>query len=208
MSLGSKIRRAFGPFERPVTNLYRSIFVDLNSLIKIISLNSQPDSILEIGCGEGAVTEKLAETFPSANIVAIDISPSLGRQFQGNTRRVEFKQITVDDYLQSTDSKFDLVLICDVLHHVPIDEHEEILKTAIKLLSGSGTLILKEWEHRNNLINQFSYLMERYVTQDDVKYKTEEQWIDCLRIAYDKDIKFSQQRIRPWKNNIIFIVNS
>lgn len=41
------------------------------------SVHSGPITILEIGCGTGALTEKLAELFPEASITALDLSPAM-----------------------------------------------------------------------------------------------------------------------------------
>lgn len=206
MSLGAKIRKSFGPYERPISNLYRAFFINLKQLVNHISKNHNPVAILEIGCGEGAMTEILVQEFPEATITGIDISPKAGRLFQGNPERVEFKQITIQDFEKSTNQKFDLILICDVLHHVPWDQHDELLDTAKKLLSGNGILILKDWEKRNNPINYFSYLMERYVTGDKAKYKTEVQWIETIIGVFGKHAHYPQVRIGPWKNNIMFLI--
>jgi SAM-dependent methyltransferase len=49
-------------------------YVKQIDLIK--SLVPEPGTILEIGCAEGMHTELLAQTFPGASIVAVDISPT------------------------------------------------------------------------------------------------------------------------------------
>ena len=42
-----------------------------------------PRRILEVGCGEGAVSERLAALYPNAEITAIDITPNVGRLYAG-----------------------------------------------------------------------------------------------------------------------------
>ena len=62
MRLGPLIRRLLGPYERPVTELYRRTFIDLDEFARIIAAwVPDPRRILEIGCGEGAVAEDKKE---------------------------------------------------------------------------------------------------------------------------------------------------
>lgn len=206
MSLGAKIRRAMGPFERPVSNFYRSLFIDLSRLISEISANSSPQSILEIGCGEGAMTELLQTKFPDAHITGIDIAPSIGRQFTGGKERVEFIQTTVDEFAADGNKQFDLILVCDVLHHVPWEIHESLLSQAATMMANGGVFIVKDWENRPNPINWISYLLERYITGDKVKYKTEKQWLDLIERVFGVNKIKHEKRIRPWINNIMFVV--
>jgi 2-polyprenyl-3-methyl-5-hydroxy-6-metoxy-1,4-benzoquinol methylase len=120
MSLGGAVRRAFGPLERPVAEAYRRIFVDLDALVaRVRTWAPAPARILEIGCGEGAVTERLARSYPEAAILAIDVSPSVGRLFRGHRPNVEIRQTTLEGVVAREPHTFDLVLLCDVLHHVP-----------------------------------------------------------------------------------------
>ena len=86
MPIGPAIRQMFGPFENHVSEFYRGIFVDLNSLVDKIQQWSPASNILEVGCGEGAVIERLVKAFPESNITGIDITPRVGRLFQGDRR--------------------------------------------------------------------------------------------------------------------------
>ena len=66
-SFGAAVRKSLGRFERPVSDLYRGIFIDLEDLAANIRGWSQPRNILEIGCGEGALAELVVRDFPDAN---------------------------------------------------------------------------------------------------------------------------------------------
>ena len=87
MSLGSSVRRLFGPLEAPVTDLYRSFFVNLELQVRQVrDWVPGARNILEVGCGEGAVCERLATEFPTARVTGIDITPRVGRLFRTSTR--------------------------------------------------------------------------------------------------------------------------
>ena len=78
MRFGSRVRRMFGRYERPLAELWRSGFIDLDAFVEQVR-TWVPDArtMLEIGCGEGAGTERLARAFPGASITAIDIADNL-----------------------------------------------------------------------------------------------------------------------------------
>jgi len=57
MRPGPLIRRLFGPYERGLTEAYRRIFVDLDDFAHHLrSWVPEAKKILEVGCGEGAMT--------------------------------------------------------------------------------------------------------------------------------------------------------
>ena len=146
MPVGPLVRRLFGPYETQIAELYRAAFVDLDGVVaNVANWSPAPRRILEVGCGEGAMTERIAQRFRAAQLLAIDITPRLGRLFKGDSSRVEFRQVPVRDIAVSMPKAFDLVLLCDVLHHVPHDIRDEILADISRCLAPGGVFFLKEW---------------------------------------------------------------
>src|SRR5688572_26778531 len=131
MAIGAKVRSLFGPLEAPVTDLYRAFFVDLNLQIQQVKRwVLQAANILEIGCGEGAIAQKIVAQYPDAKYTGIDITPRAGRLYRGDRSRVRFECATAADHASSHAGEYDLILMCDVLHHVPWDQHASILSDA------------------------------------------------------------------------------
>lgn len=76
-----------------------------------------PDSVLEIGCGEGHVTELILQAGAS-RVLATDISESL---IEENILRVQDPRVSfrVADLMTfSPDERFDVVVCCEVLEHL------------------------------------------------------------------------------------------
>ena len=90
MHPGPLIGRLFGTHERQVAEAFRRVFVDLDDFARRLQLwiPSAPRRILEVGCGEGAMAERLARIYPGATITGIDIKPTIGRLYRGDTARV------------------------------------------------------------------------------------------------------------------------
>lgn len=206
MSIGFFVRQMLGPFERPISQLYRSIFIDITALVRQIKDWVPATNILELGCGEGTVTEGLVQAYPNAYITGIDITPRVGRMFQGDLSRVTFKQQTIADFVANNSSCFDLVAINDVMHHIPWSLHKEFLKNAKKALKPGGFLVLKDWERQSTPIHLLAYLLDRYITGDRVRYKTVAEFRETIVEVFGTNCIKAEQRILPWSNNIAFLV--
>ena len=78
---------------------------------------TKPSSVLEVGCGEGHVTELILSTNVS-RVLATDISDILVKE---NAARVKDPRVTfqVQDVMSlSMRDQFDLVVCCEVLEHL------------------------------------------------------------------------------------------
>lgn len=207
MPIGPLVRQMLGPLERPISNIYRGIFIDLETLVqRIHKWTPSASSILEFGCGEGAVVEILPQTFPLSHITGIDISPRIGRMYQGDTQRVVFKQQDIKDFAAENPASFDLIIINDVMHHIPWDMHEPILEHVKSALKPGGYLILKDWNRNYSPIYFICYFMDRFITGDRVRYKTTLELQDLLRSIFGVESIKSEATIRPWSNNIAFLI--
>lgn len=81
-----------------------------------LSRSTNPQRILEVGCGEGHLIAYLCANLPSATYyAACDLS--LSRLDPGHCTRIEFS--TASAYqLPYADQSFDLVVCCEVLEHL------------------------------------------------------------------------------------------
>ena len=73
-------------------------------------------------------------------------------------------QQTVQDFATEHPASFDLVVICDVLHHLAWERHAEFLATSVRTLRPGGGLVLKDWEKTSSLVYLLAYLSDRYLT--------------------------------------------
>lgn len=72
------------------------------------------ETIIEVGCGSGAVLDGLAAAYPTASIVGYDLSPSLDAFWARRDERILFHR---GDFF-STGETADLILLLDVFEHV------------------------------------------------------------------------------------------
>jgi 2-polyprenyl-3-methyl-5-hydroxy-6-metoxy-1,4-benzoquinol methylase len=82
-----------------------------------------PESVLDVGCGEGVLTAEWAERLDGGRIVGIDLEDAK-LQAEWDTRRRPNLEYRVEEAtsLSFTDDEFDLAAAIEVLEHVPDPE--------------------------------------------------------------------------------------
>jgi SAM-dependent methyltransferase len=206
MSLGGRVRRAFGPLEPRVAALYRRAFFDITPFAADVAGRRRPARVLEVGCGEGAVLTELAARWPDAHFVGIDPSPAVGRLFRGDTARVVFRHATADEEAARAEP-YDVVLMCDVLHHVRTAERSAVLAAVRSLVAPDGLFVLKDWERRANLGHALGAFSDRYLTGDrHVEYLTAGEARALLANVFGRPAD-AEQRWPPWPNNYSIAVD-
>lgn len=207
MKPGPFIRKMFGPFEPRISATYRSIYLDIGAFIELMQRwKPEASKILEVGCGEGAVTERLRITYPDAKITAIDITPRIGRLYRGSLHDVEFIQSDIQEIARQKPGHYDLVILSDVLHHVPVEFRQELLNAIRTALAPGGTFIFKDWQRNDALIHWLCYASDRFLTGDRIRYMTQLEMRQFLAISFGSDAIVEEARIRPWWNNIAMLV--
>lgn len=208
MPIGPAVRRLFGRHEHRVAALYRAFFFDIEDYKRQLQVwVPAPGRILEVGCGEGAVTEVLVDLYPGAEVTAIDITPSVGRLYRGPSKAVHFRQVTVQEVARDRPSHFDVAIISDVIHHVPKAMRSELLDAVRRSLKPDGALILKDWEPRRTPIHWICHAVDRWLTGDRVSHLTPEQMRALLYSVSFRSLS-DDVRLRPWSNNFALMAHA
>lgn len=102
------VRRLMSRFERTLDELF---------------WQAAPESILDVGCGEGVLTSKWADRLESGRVVGIDLEdPQLAAEWAARRRgNLEFRTVEATQ-LPFADNEFDLAAAIEVLEHVPQPE--------------------------------------------------------------------------------------
>ncbi|MEQ8478578.1 class I SAM-dependent methyltransferase [Fulvivirga sp.] len=100
-------------------------------------------SILEIGCGVGTVTSLIADYAARGKIVANDIS-----ELNIEKCKSALKNYTNISYLlgdiseQKLTEKFDVIVLPDVLEHIPKEAHMNLFKALHRVLHDNGFIAI------------------------------------------------------------------
>jgi SAM-dependent methyltransferase len=103
------VRRLMAGFERTLDELFTQ---------------AAPQSVLDVGCGEGVLTEQWAQRLGNRRVVGIDLEdPKLSAEWAQRRRpNLEFSPMLVEQ-LAFADDEFELVAATEVLEHVESAEH-------------------------------------------------------------------------------------
>ncbi len=85
--------------------------------------HSRPSSVLDVGCGEGVLTERWAARIEPGRVVGVDlVDPKLESEWAARARpNLEFRAIGGQE-LPFGDDEFELVCAIEALEHIPRPE--------------------------------------------------------------------------------------
>jgi len=99
--------------------------------------------VLEIGCGIGTVSELLLKHLTNGTLLALDLSPDsieVARQRLKKYKNAEFKAADIIE----TDIKaqFNMIMLPDVLEHIPLEQHHDMFIKLKQLLQPDGKIVI------------------------------------------------------------------
>jgi 2-polyprenyl-3-methyl-5-hydroxy-6-metoxy-1,4-benzoquinol methylase len=103
------VRRLMASFERTLDELMAQ---------------ARPDSLLDVGCGEGVLVHRWALAMPQARLVGIDLEePSIQAGWaEREAPNLQYRKMPAEE-LPFAEDEFDLASAIEVLEHVPNPEH-------------------------------------------------------------------------------------
>lgn len=121
-----------------------SFYIEATVRATLERLSLQPsDRVLDVGCGTGALLERLAKRHSAARLAGVDPVPEM----LANARRkvppeVELREGWAER-LPFESEQFDVVVSCNVFHY--IREPDAALREMGRVLASGGRLIITDW---------------------------------------------------------------
>lgn len=107
--------------------------------------------ILDLGCGDGINAVHFQKYFAQMEYVGIDVSCESIRQ----AKKLECPNVHFESYdgkkIPYQDGSFDILLLACVLHHVPHEQHEQLLCECRRVLKENGCIYIFEHNPLNPL---------------------------------------------------------
>lgn len=128
-------------------------------LDRIVAYIGDAGKVLDIGCGNGRLAERLAREGKRARYVGVDASPQLIAIASARTPRLRvlIADFFVADITQAgwgqafANTSFDIAIALAVLHHIPsFDLRVKILRDVYALLKPGARCILTNWAFDRN----------------------------------------------------------
>ena len=171
MTPGRLVRTLLGQRgSRVAGRAYRALFVDLgkaaDSIAAEIPLRAH---VLDVGGGDGEPLNALLDRRDDIRVTTIDVAPVVGQWIEArHAHRVRCLPATrLQDFPGPTDELPDVLLIADVVHHIPVAERDAFFATVAGLMRQSPDLrvIFKDVEP-GHLRATLGYLSDRFVSGD------------------------------------------
>jgi SAM-dependent methyltransferase len=102
----------------------RRLMARFEGTLEELFTQADPQSLLDVGCGEGVLTHQWAQRVGDRRVVGIDLDdPGLHAEWAKRTApNLEYRVMKAEN-LPFADSEFDLASAIEVLEHVPDPEH-------------------------------------------------------------------------------------
>lgn len=153
-----ELNRAFyAEFARAFSETRAAERVDLAPLAPYLYAGAR---VLEVGCGNGRLVERLDREGYRLNYLGVDVTPALIEIAEARRARLrhstaEFRggDITAPAWVESMRARapFDVALALAVLHHIPSFElRRAVLRDLHALLRPEGVLVLSNWQFTRN----------------------------------------------------------
>jgi 2-polyprenyl-3-methyl-5-hydroxy-6-metoxy-1,4-benzoquinol methylase len=102
----------------------RRLMAGFEGTLAQLFAQAAPQSVLDVGCGEGVLTHQWAQQLGERRIVGIDLDDDKLKAEWATRRRpnLEYRTIPAEN-LPFADGEFDMACAIEVLEHVPDPEH-------------------------------------------------------------------------------------
>lgn len=149
-------------------------------------------TILDIGCGNGAITERLAAISQNSNVVGID--PFLPSKMK-NIENLVFLKTEALPFLEKRSEKISAILFKQVIHHFEPGELRDLLKQCREKLEKTGVLIVLtmpetiEYPMVKSVRDEFE---KNQVNYDFLEHTLRELEfsVERKRITYEKEVSY------------------
>ncbi len=159
--------------------ILRIIILPYNKLDSLVPKNG---TILDIGCGNGGLSNYLSLQSPKRKILGIDLSKKRiesAKKSIGKRKNVNF---ALGDVIKIKKSKADCYLIVDVLHHIDFEKQERLLRFLAKKMNKNSRLIIKEVDPSNKIPFLCGHVIEKALYPKEKIYaRPKKEWEKVFR---------------------------
>lgn len=175
----------------PISKFLVNRFLSL--LDKLVD-RTQAKSVLEIGCADGFLTERIRKRLKPVSISGSDISKTLITKAKRQYPKISLSVENAED-LKRKPNSFDLVVACEVLEHLP--HPNKALKGIYKITKRWAILSVPNeplWRILNIL--RLKYLMNFGNTPGHLNHWSKEQFINSVKKVGFNIVQIKQPL--PW----------
>jgi len=156
----------------------------LNAMDEFLKLLKDDCSCLDLGCGPGSFSARIASRFNSAKITGVDISSSMIDLAKAAVPNGDFRCMNILES-QFDDDQFDAVLLSFCIVHLDRDEAVSIIKKSARFLKSGGLLYISFMEGKNDGFEKTSFsdddIYFHYHNENQIMHVMEENGLRVLK---------------------------
>ncbi|WP_177168022.1 class I SAM-dependent methyltransferase [Marininema mesophilum] len=149
-----------------------------NTFLQLLSKKEEEEfRVVELGCGPGWLSKSILETFPKAEVVALDGSKQMlehaREKMEHFKSRVTFDLFRLEelDWIDPLDQQVDCFVSSLVIHHLDDEEKKEFFQRLYDALLPGGALIIADVMKANSksLANYWADEWEKIVQEQSME---------------------------------------
>ena len=166
--------------------------------------------IIDLGCGDGLLTNYLALSSPKRKVYGIELNQKRIKQADKGLKNTKF---IAADITEKQIPKADTILLVHVLHHLTsLKDQEALLQTCYENLSPKGELVISEINTRPLVKYWFTWitdtiivpiLFENRLFNGAIFFRSTNQWKNLLKSIGFKCRSYEAHKDKPFSHSII-----
>lgn len=197
-------------YKGPVIEHYSKIKIKLEECYNLYqSLIPSKATILDIGCGYGYLDYFLALSSNTRYITGVDYDEDKITIAKNNYIKPENLDFIHSDILEFNFSKYDIILLNDILHYLDQEQQESIINKSLKSLNNNGFIIIRDGinnalsKHKITKLTEFFSikLLKFNKSKNRKPLFNSQEWYEALCVKYNARITIVQKY--TWNSNII-----
>jgi len=139
-------------------------------------------TVLDVGCGYGYYTYRLAKLFPNSGFTGLDVNKRRIETAKKTFKLPNLKFVYRNAQDFNLETKFDIIIALDIFHHIPYNRQARVLDKIVGHLRGGGTLLIKDINGDSRLAC-FNTLHDALLNKTFIrKYRSISGWKALLRM--------------------------
>jgi len=182
------VRQVVNSYTDWLTRAYSNIrfrIIPLRFLEEISQYVPERGNVLDLGCGFGLFSLYLALAHPGVQVAGVDISENRINTARRSAQELGVKNVQFhaqDIRGFDVSAKYDLVITLDLLHHIPYEDGNLLLKKISQWLAPEGVFLLKDITTRPRGMLYFTFLLDLLMNPKDAfYYRDMDTWVGEAR---------------------------
>jgi 2-polyprenyl-3-methyl-5-hydroxy-6-metoxy-1,4-benzoquinol methylase len=185
-------------------NFYRHLTCPVKHIFRLIPEGKR---YLDVGCGYGFISLWTALVFSQAKVTGMDLIESRIDFANELAEGIDNLDFMVKDIRSNSIDPGEIILLIDLLHHVPFENQLPFLQQCIDKTARGGYIMFKDidrkpwWKFRVNFVQDFLFTGKRTFSRDKDEYLEffREKGLEVEYFDLKKGYPFSHYLIRAKK---------